>query len=249
MSNEYIFGKFKEKVDSDSSITLTDNIYKTPCFADFYNSVARETMNNDLEYYLSLFKEEDKILEIGTGNGRILCPLLEKNIDIYGIEPEEEMLSFLTQKERNRVKNIGIEQMETINDKYSHIIIPATSVSLFDENVFSKFLEDAQNLLLEGGKIILDFISPEMIEELSEKVRLYKIKNQFFLAGNFKKDNLFIYNIYTKTAQKEKIVGYSIKQIYSIERVNKISSKYGYEVNILQKSKDYVMLEVCKDGK
>lgn len=246
MHKEYIFGKFKEKVESDKSIVITDNIYDTPSFADFYNSVASETMNNDMEYYLDLFTKEDKILEIGTGNGRILKPLLEKNIDIYGIEPETEMLIFLTKEERRRVFNIGIENIKTVTDKYSYIIIPATSVSLFNEKIFSKFLLDAQKLLLENGKIIFDFISPEAIEELSGKVRLYQIKNQYFLAGNFKKDNLFIYNIYTKTAEKEKIVGYSIKHIYSVEDVNELAGEYDYKVNILQKNKEYVMLEVCK---
>lgn len=249
MHREYIFDTFKEKIESDERIMITDNIYDTPCFANFYNSVATETMNNDLKYYLDLFQEEDKVLEIGTGNGRILKPLLDNKIDVYGIEPEKEMLNFLTVEERKRVINIGIEQIEDLTDKYSYIIIPATSVSLFNETTFSKFLVDAKKLLSKNGKIIFDFISPNAIEDTSGKVRLYKIKNQFFLAGNFKKDNLFIYNIYAKTPQKEKIVGYSIKYIYSINLVNRLSEEHGYKTNVLKKNEEYVMLEVCINDK
>lgn len=245
MCNAYIFDQFKEKVDLDESIIITDNIYKNTLFANFYNSIANESMNNDLEYYLSILTTKDKVLEIGTGNGRVLRPLLNNKIDIYGIEPEVEMLTFLTNLERKRVFNIGIEDISTLNTKYSHIIIPATSVSLFDENVFSNFLEDAKLILEDDGKIIFDFINPEAIEKLSGKVNLLKVKNQFFLAGNFKKNNQFIYNIYTKTLSNQKIIGYSIKYIYSSELVERLSGKHGYKSNLLKSSSNYLMMEVC----
>nr|WP_242586784.1 methyltransferase domain-containing protein [Enterococcus sp. DIV0869a] len=206
-------------------------------------------MNGDLDYYLTSFNENDRVLEIGTGNGRILKPLLRQGIEIYGIEPEEEMLTFLNEEEKSRVYIGGIEDIHHFehSGNYTHIIIPATSVSLFDEQFFLTFLKNVKQLLTSKGKILFDFLSPDCIAELHEKVSVEKINDQLFMSGNFIKEKQFIYNIYTKTTDGERKLGYSVKNIYSVDQVNKLSALFGYKAHVLRDHKGYVMMEVVND--
>lgn len=249
MYDSMFFGTFKSKLKEEASLEITNNIYQVPEFASYYESIAQESMNGDLEYYLASFDESDQVLEIGTGNGRILKPLLKHGIEIYGIEPEKEMLTFLNEEEKSRVYVGGIEELHHFehSGKYTHIIIPATSVSLFEDQYFSAFLRNVKQLLKSKGKILFDFLSPECIEELNEKVSVEKIKDQLFLSGNFIKGKQFIYNIYTKTAAGERKLGYSVKNIYSIEQVSKLCEQFGYTAHVLRNNKDYIMMEVVND--
>ncbi|MBO0473846.1 class I SAM-dependent methyltransferase [Enterococcus ureasiticus] len=247
MYETLFFGTFKSKLKEE--IEITNNIYQEPVFASYYEAIAQENMNGDLDYYLTSFDENDRILEIGTGNGRILKPLLKQGIEIYGIEPEEEMLTFLNEEEKSCVFVGGIEDIQYFehSEKYTHIIIPATSVSLFDEQFFSTFLKNAKQLLTSKGKILFDFLSPECIAELHEKVSVEKINDQLFMSGNFVKEKQFIYNIYTKTTVGERKLGYSIKNIYSVEQVNQLCETFGYTAHVLRCNKGYVMMEVVNN--
>ena len=154
------FGTFKEKLRDGKEIDIINNIYQEVEFAQYYEAVACESISSDIEYYLDMLSKNDRVLEIGTGNGRVLKPLLAHGIDIYGIEPEQAMLEFLNEEEKSRVYIGGIEKLTQFNhtSKYSYIIIPATSVSLFDEQIFSNFLSEAKKVLNSKGKIIFDFI-------------------------------------------------------------------------------------------
>ncbi|MGC6627623.1 hypothetical protein ACP0FP_25480, partial [Escherichia coli] len=89
------FGTFKEKLRDGKEIDIINNIYQEVEFAQYYEAVACESISGDIEYYLDMLSKNDRVLEIGTGNGRVLKPLLAHGIDIYGIEPEQAMLEFL----------------------------------------------------------------------------------------------------------------------------------------------------------
>jgi SAM-dependent methyltransferase len=243
------FGTFKEKLNDKNRIDITNNIYREPEFAEYYEAVANEPISGDIEFYLNTFSKDDRVLEIGTGNGRILKPLLQHEIDVYGIEPEQAMLGFLSEEEKSRVYVGGIENIAQFNhsSKYTYIIIPATSVSLFDEQCFSTFLYEAKKVLASKGKIIFDFINPDQIEKLNGAISVEKIKNQLFMSGNFVQGDKFIYNIYTRTAAGNKKLGYSIKNIYTIDQVNRLSERFGYTTNIIKHQSNYVMMEVQKN--
>lgn len=223
------FGTFKKKLGDRKEIDIINNIYQEVEFTQYYEAIARESISGDIEYYLDIFSKDDQVLEIGTGNGRVLKPLLAHGIDIYGIEPEQAMLEFLNEEEKSRVYVGGIEKLAQFNhsSKYSYIIIPATSISLFDEQCFSNFLSEAKKVLTRKGKIIFDFINPEQINKLDGVVSIDKISNQLFMSGNFVQGEKFIYNIYTKTADGSK--------------------KLGYTSSIIKKQPDYIMMEVQKN--
>lgn len=243
------FGTFKEKLRDGKEIDIINNIYQEVEFAQYYEAVACESISGDIEYYLDMLSKNDRVLEIGTGNGRVLKPLLAHGIDIYGIELEQAMLEFLNEEEKSRVYIGGIEKLTQFNhtSKYSYIIIPATSVSLFDEQIFSNFLSEAKKVLNSKGKIIFDFINPGQIKKLDGVVSIDKISDQLFMSGNFVQGKKFIYNIYTKTAKGSRKLGYSIKNIYTIDQVNHLGEQLGYTSRIIKKQPDYIMMEVQKN--
>ena len=189
------FGTFKEKLRDGKEIDIINNIYQEVEFAQYYEAVACESISGDIEYYLDMLSKNDRVLEIGTGNGRVLKPLLAHGIDIYGIEPEQAMLEFLNEEEKSRV----------------------------------------------------DFINPGQIKKLDGVVSIDKISDQLFMSGNFVQGKKFIYNIYTKTAKGSRKLGYSIKNIYTIDQVNHLGEQLGYTSRIIKKQPDYIMMEVQKN--
>lgn len=231
MYTDVFFLLFQKKLE-DNLTAVTGNIY------------------GDIDFYLEVLKKESTVLEIGTRNGRVLKPLLENGIDIYGIEPEEEMLRYLTDEERQRVTVMGIENLNNLNKNqlFDAIIIPATSISLFNIKVFEQFLIQSKNLLKQYGRILFDFVNPEWLELQDQQVVIDKIDGQLFMSGNFIKKEQFIYNIYTKSQSGEKVLGYSVKNIYSIDKVVAIAEKLGYATGVLQKNKEYIMMEAQLDG-
>lgn len=246
MYADYFFGTFQHKC-KDAAVQIIDDIYCEPEFARFYEKLSTGD-DEDIKIYLEMFDSEDRVLEIGTGNGRVLKPLLKNKIDIYGIEPAIEMLDYLSSEERSRVEVIGIEDLTLLksSESFSHIIIPATSICLFDFKVFTTFLLEAKSLLKDGGKIIFDFLNPTWIQDNDKSTTTVKLDGQLFISGNFVKNDQFIYNIYTRGADGCKKLGYSIKNIYSIERIQEYCQQTGYTSCLLKATDEHILMEVTK---
>ena len=59
----------------------------------------KKTLRNDLQIISSLIKENEKVLDVGCGNGSLIEYLSkEKNVDCKGIEIELEKMSFCLKK-------------------------------------------------------------------------------------------------------------------------------------------------------
>lgn len=53
-----------------------------------------QSLDGDIEYYYDFLQDvKGSILEAGVGTGRVLIPLLEKGLNVEGVDVSEDMLS------------------------------------------------------------------------------------------------------------------------------------------------------------
>ena len=133
-------------------------------YKDFQRLMAQtyDNSNNisdsEINYWNKLATEaEGPILELGSGTGRVLIPLLEKGYDISGLENSHDMIEVCKQKciDKN-LSNIEIYEMSMLNFKikklFNLIILPSGSLSLFtkDDEVKSLFVSVYDHLNTSG---------------------------------------------------------------------------------------------------
>ncbi|EUJ26325.1 class I SAM-dependent methyltransferase [Listeria cornellensis] len=232
--SDMLFGTFRNKYDQGA--LLVKDFYDDAYFSDVYNQMC-ETIN-DKDQYLAMISRDQKVLEIGTGSGRMFHFLTDEGYDVSGVEPAGEMLKFINPLYRHKVYQIGIEVINSLGMmQFDCIIIPATTVSLFDFATFEQFLKDATNLLTENGEIIFDFWDENYVDKLDDSLQKVKIDGKSVFYSNFIRDEQLIFNMYTKTDEKGKL-GVSKKYIYTEKYLREACAKYGYSY-ALQEVKDH----------
>ncbi|ACO27654.1 TPA: hypothetical protein ACGXMA_002070 [Bacillus cereus] len=244
MHSKYIFGPFLRKVKR-GNVEISDDIYSDTHFADFYNRSINEKFEiNDLDFYREKINNDDVVLEIGSGNGRVFNVLSREGVNIYGIEPQLEMIKYIDTSYKDKIFNIGIEDLDTIKGiKFTKIIIPATTVSLFSEEQFKSFLIKTKDLLDIHGSIIFDFLKPSCIKGNCDKVLNFKTDDSVFFVSNAIIENKYVLNIFMEGNGVKK-VGYSVKNLHTIEYFEKVSEELHYKLNILYSGENIYFLEL-----
>ncbi|MCF8239872.1 MAG: class I SAM-dependent methyltransferase [Melioribacteraceae bacterium] len=138
-----------------------------------YNSLLAEWYDEllwnegkDIEFYTSVIKKENEpVLELACGTGRILIELLKNGVQCDGLDLSHDMLNICRDKlEKNKLTTDLYEQNIIdfeIDKKYKTIFVPGGSfqlVSDFDEALLS--IETIYNHLIDGGKFIIDLFLP-----------------------------------------------------------------------------------------
>ena len=249
MHSKYIFGPFLKKIQK-GNVEISDNIYSDSHFAEFYNlSVGDKFEINDLDFYREKITKRDVVLEIGSGNGRVFNVLSREGFNIYGVEPQLEMIKYIDPKYREKIYTIGIEDLETINkNNFTKIIIPATTVSLFSEEQFKSFLIKAKGILDNHGEIIFDFLNHNYIKDNYGEVLNYKTDDSMFFISNSIIDNKYVLNIYMEGNGVKK-VGYSVKFLHTMEFFKEVSRELNYKLKLLYNGKMLYFLELKNNEK
>ncbi|MFI3620649.1 class I SAM-dependent methyltransferase [Vagococcus fluvialis] len=135
---------------------------------------AGASINGDIDYYIERLEGiTGKILEAGVGNGRMLIPLLEENLDVVGIDASSDMLAMCQQ---NLVTNQLKAELHTGNlidfnlgyETFEGIIMPTSTFCLIEtEELAIKVLTNFYNHLTSKGKLIFDLDLP-FYPELNE---------------------------------------------------------------------------------
>ncbi|MCP4133627.1 MAG: class I SAM-dependent methyltransferase [bacterium] len=123
--------------------------------------------NDEIDFFLSYIKK-NRVLEIGSGTGRISLPLLESGADIFGIEGSTSMfdslLSKLSTVEKERFINWDARRTPypAKDQAFDCIIIPFSTFALIHNNVENAgenrlFYEFNRLLQQEGLLIINDY--------------------------------------------------------------------------------------------
>jgi len=129
--------------------------------AELYDELYQN--EEEKEFYLDLAqKEEEPVLEIGCGTGRIYLELLSEGIEVYGIDFSERMLDVLEGKARKRGLKSHVRKADMADfepkRKYGLVIIPART---FPHNLTLKSqkrtLQNIKRSLRANGKLALNF--------------------------------------------------------------------------------------------
>lgn len=239
MGTNYLFNPFIRKYEQ-LQIPLVENIYEDKHFSTFYQSFSKAyDQNVDVSFYKSHLSTQDKVLEIGTGDGRVFIPLYEAGIDIYGIEPYPQMLASMDLKYLEYIFPIGLETIETIHVKeFTKIIIPATTISLFSFEEFEQFLMKVRELLAEGGAIIFDCLNDNFLNSQGGRLQMKVLGNDTYYFANKIVDNKILLNILVNYDNEQKL-GYSIKYLYTFEKLSLLAEQHRYSIQRLEED-DYV---------
>lgn len=163
---------------------IKQNYYGSLC-TEMYEILHEEAPQDELEFYLSYAKKEEKILEALCGSGRFFIPFMERGFDIFGIDLSNEMLSKLKQKAPN-AKIVQADILEySSKEKYDFIFISSGSVSLFtDMDLCKKILKKLKGMLSLNGKLVfaVDTIAVRYQDDLDYKIDIsVKTKEGFDL--------------------------------------------------------------------
>ena len=113
-------------------VEAKQNYYGNLC-TEMYEILHEKAPRDELNFYLSYAKKEDKILEALCGSGRFLIPFMEQGFDIFGIDLSVAMLNKLKQKAPNaKVFQADILEYSSKN-RFDYIFISSGSVSLFTD--------------------------------------------------------------------------------------------------------------------
>jgi SAM-dependent methyltransferase len=137
-------------------------------FARFYDLIYHQIRDGvDNKFYLGKIKKtKGKILEVGTGTGRLLTEALENGADIYGIDISPSMLDFLKAKlnpaDQHRISLQNIVDFK-LNIKFDLIIAPfRVFMHLTEKKDQLNALNNVYSQLNPGGKFIFDLFIPDL---------------------------------------------------------------------------------------
>ncbi|WP_338552695.1 class I SAM-dependent methyltransferase [Paenibacillus sp. KS-LC4] len=145
----------------------------------------------ELDFYLSFADRKDiRVLEPMCGNGRMLIPFMQRDIQIEGFDISEDMLKVCIEKgNKNNLKpNVYYQKIEDFVSSHTFdlIIIPFGSFSLLPNQLVNKSLANMRSVLKEQGKLLLTImLKGNDIEESSDWIQLEKkyINNEWIVIS------------------------------------------------------------------
>jgi len=137
-------------------------------FARFYDVIYHQVRDSvDNSFYLDRIKEcNGRILEVGSGTGRLFTQALDGGADIHGIDVRSSMIDVLKAKlqheEQHRVSLQNIVDFSSASG-YDLIIAPfRVFMHLADKTDQLNALNNVFRHLNPGGKFIFDVFNPDL---------------------------------------------------------------------------------------
>lgn len=137
-------------------------------FARFYDTIYHSLRDEvDNEYFQDqISRSEGKVLEVGSGTGRLFREALSRGADIYGLDISESMLDILAGKlpagQRYRISNQSITDFR-YDFRFGLIIAPfRVMMHLLGKEEQLAALENVYDHLENGGRFIFDVFVPDL---------------------------------------------------------------------------------------
>lgn len=147
--------------------------YEETLWAEIYDDYNQGRHELELAFYGEECKKtKGKCLEIATGTGMILIPLLKEGLDIYGLDVSEQMLNMLINKAKRQGisdidKRVAKQDMKSFQYKESFdtIIIPARSfLHIISQDDQIQTLKNVRKHLKPNGRLLLNFFTPNYLD-------------------------------------------------------------------------------------
>lgn len=148
-----------------------------------YTKPIGTSIDGDIEYYYEQLKDATgKVLEAGCGTGRMLIPLVEKGVQMVGIDSSEEMLSICKEElsQRHLTSELYCGDLLEMNpsESYSYIIMPTGSIALLGGLTnWRKLFQHFYSSLEEQGQFIFDFYFPADFQVGETNVTPFQIED------------------------------------------------------------------------
>jgi SAM-dependent methyltransferase len=169
-----------------------DQIYPE-FFARFYDIIyhhARDGVDN--QFYLDRIKEAGgKVLEAGTGTGRLFTEAFRNGADIYGIDISPSMIEVCKKKlsppDQERISLQNITDFEFAH-RFDLIIAPfRVFMHLAGKNDQMKALNNVHKHLNPGGKFIFDVFIPDLSQLLNGLDNIVDFEGEYEPGFNLKR--------------------------------------------------------------
>jgi|TARA_B110000116_G_C16702914_1_gene520726 SAM-dependent methyltransferase len=118
-----------------------------------------------MEFYKNIIPPESRVLEIGSGTGRLAMPLIRENIDYYGLDLSKELCDY----SKKQLSNFNIKERIIHGDMrsfnldmdFDYIFIAFNSfLHILTDGDAIKTFQCIKNHLNKSGKFILDILVP-----------------------------------------------------------------------------------------
>jgi SAM-dependent methyltransferase len=155
-------GKNHKNINSDNQELYPD------FFARFYDLIYHQMRDgiDNLFYLNNILKTKGKILEVGTGTGRLFTEALKNGADIYGIDISPSMIEVLKAKlNTDQQKRISLQNIVnfSFNTRFDLIIAPfRVFMHLIFKDDQMKALDNIYSNLNTGGFFIFDLFIPDL---------------------------------------------------------------------------------------
>lgn len=206
-------------------------------------------------------RKNQKILDIGCGNGRLFMILKDKNINYLGIDNCQELLD-LAKEEFKNYKDTEFKQEDLLNINYKErfdlVFLVAVLQHVPTKELRIKALKNIKRALKPGGYFIM--LNWNLFQK--DKIKYVKKYNNLRLKGEIdlgKHDTLIPWKEFGKSYQKKsedskeilryyhafteeevkdllKEVGLEIKDIYYVKKGKRVNVKEGYNLCAVAKN-------------
>jgi ubiquinone/menaquinone biosynthesis C-methylase UbiE len=237
----YDIFKEKEKVSKEL------NFYESDFFSKFYFNLVS---TYDYQHIVDRIqvKNDISILEVCSGTAPLLSILYDKNpkMTFYGMDLSVKLIERTRAelKKFNIVANV-LNIDEYPNVKFNYIIIPATSISLFNRLEVVELFKNIFTKLEKGGKIIFDCVDHDSKKNVYDgKINITKLgDNKFFYANYLIEDSVFL-NVYGQNSNSnESYITYSHKYIHQDDDLKFLLSQIGFSKIAIRKHHTIVTIE------
>ena len=136
-------------------------------------------LRNDLQIISSLIQDNEKVLDVGCGNGNLIEFLSkEKSVDCKGIEIELGKMNYCLKKGLSVVQGDANYDLNDFSDNsFSTVILSQTiQATIFPERVI-------KNLIRIGKRAIISF----------PNFGFWKVRRDFFFSGKMPKNKILPY--------------------------------------------------------
>lgn len=140
-----------------------------PTFARFYDTIYHQIRDGvDNEFFLDeIRKAKGRVLEVGTGTGRLFMNALAGGADIYGLDISESMLEVLYKKlPQDQYYRLSLQNVMdfSFDIRFDLIIAPfRVLMHLIDKYDQLKALNNVCRHLNAGGAFIFDVFVPDLL--------------------------------------------------------------------------------------